>query len=224
MRRDDIKTTCYVLRRTNYGEADRILNLITPEGKLAVLAKGVRRAKSKLASGVEMFTKSDVVVHAGRGELGVLTGARMVRHHGNIVKDLTRMELAGALLRRVSQAAEGANTAEHFEIIDQALAALDEGLDPVVVEVWVLMNLARVAGEEVNLYRDTNGEKLVAEASYAWDHGERAFVRTARGDFGADEIKLMRLAVSARLAVVGRVRGVADKWPKILQLVRSVVK
>ena len=45
----DLKTLGIVLRRTNYGEADRILNLITPVGKVAAMAKGVRKEKSKLA-------------------------------------------------------------------------------------------------------------------------------------------------------------------------------
>ena len=31
----DIRTHAIVLRRTNYGESDRILNLLTPEGKMA---------------------------------------------------------------------------------------------------------------------------------------------------------------------------------------------
>lgn len=47
----DVKTLAYVMRRTNYGEADRILNLITPEGKMSAIAKGVRKEKSKLAGG-----------------------------------------------------------------------------------------------------------------------------------------------------------------------------
>ena len=33
---NDIKTQGIVLRRTNYGEADRILQLLTPEGKKSV--------------------------------------------------------------------------------------------------------------------------------------------------------------------------------------------
>ncbi len=41
----DLRTRAIVLRRTNYGESDRILNLLTPEGKVAVLAKGVRKEK-----------------------------------------------------------------------------------------------------------------------------------------------------------------------------------
>jgi len=37
------------LSRTDYGEADRILTVLTPDyGKLRLLAKGVRKVKSKL--------------------------------------------------------------------------------------------------------------------------------------------------------------------------------
>ena len=39
----DLKTKAIVLKRTDYGEADRILQLLTPEGKKSVMAKGVRR-------------------------------------------------------------------------------------------------------------------------------------------------------------------------------------
>ena len=49
MQNKDIKTMGYVLKRTNYAEADRILNLITPQGKISAIAKGVRKEKSKLA-------------------------------------------------------------------------------------------------------------------------------------------------------------------------------
>ena len=84
-RENDIKTIGYVLRRTNYGEADRILNLITPVGKIAVAARGVRKMKSRLAGGIEPFTRSEFQIHRGRGELGVLTGAKMQKFHSHIL-------------------------------------------------------------------------------------------------------------------------------------------
>ena len=34
----DLKTKAIVLRLTDYGEADRILHLLTPEGKKSVMA------------------------------------------------------------------------------------------------------------------------------------------------------------------------------------------
>lgn len=51
------RTQAVVLRRTNYGEADRILQLLTPDGRRSVMARGVRKEKSKLAGGVELFAK-----------------------------------------------------------------------------------------------------------------------------------------------------------------------
>ena len=88
----DIKTQGIVLRRTNYGEADRILAIITPEGKMSVMARGVRKPKSRLAGGVEMFTVSEMMVHVGRAELGALTGARMVEHYEGIMKDYNKID------------------------------------------------------------------------------------------------------------------------------------
>ncbi|MBQ9017801.1 DNA repair protein RecO [Candidatus Saccharibacteria bacterium] len=221
---NDIKTMCYVLRRTNYAEADRILNLITPVGKLSVMAKGVRKAKSKLAGGVEMFTKSEVMIHRGRSELGTLTGVKMVRYCGNIVKDLSRMELAAMMLRRVNIMAEGADAEEYFKIVDAGLTALDDGVDAGLTEAWFLLNLMRVSGEEINLYRNVDGELLVANERYAWDGVERAFSRYADGEYGAAEIKMMRLMVTSDLAMTTRVKNAATMVPRILQLARSVVK
>jgi len=63
------RTSAIVLRRTNYGEADRILQLLTPDGKRGVMAKGVRREKSRLAGGIELFAICEVVITDGKGEL-----------------------------------------------------------------------------------------------------------------------------------------------------------
>ena len=66
------RTKAIVLRRTNYGEADRILQFLTPLGRQGALARGVRREKSRLAGGIELFAISDIVITEGRGELGLL--------------------------------------------------------------------------------------------------------------------------------------------------------
>ena len=47
------RTKAIVLRRTNYGEADRILTLLTPLGQRSAIARGVRREKSRLAGGTQ---------------------------------------------------------------------------------------------------------------------------------------------------------------------------
>ena len=85
----DLRTRAIVLRRTDYGEADRILQLLTPLGKQSVIARGVRREKSKLAGGIELFSVSEVLIHKGKSsDLGILTGAKLVEYFDAFVKDI----------------------------------------------------------------------------------------------------------------------------------------
>lgn len=218
----DIRAVGYVLRRTNYGEADRILNLITPVGKLAVVARGVRKMKSKLAGGIEPFTRSDFQIHQGRSDLGVLTGAKMQKYYSHIVQDLGRMELAARILKRVDAATENANAEEFFMLVDQSLAAIDAGENLELIEAWFLLNLRRIVGEEVNLYRDIAGEKLSINAKYNWDSYERAFRPNPNGKFGANEIKLLRLMASNDLDIVRKIKYDPQILDPINELVREL--
>ncbi|MBO0688766.1 MAG: DNA repair protein RecO, partial [Candidatus Dormibacteraeota bacterium] len=64
-----------ILRKLDYGEADRILTLLTREhGKVGVIAKGVRRPASRLAAVLELFMHVDVQLARGRN-LDVVTQA-----------------------------------------------------------------------------------------------------------------------------------------------------
>ncbi len=223
MQSKDIRTQGYVLRRTNYGEADRILSIITPMGKISAIAKGVRKAKAKLAGNVEMFTLSDFNIHMGRSGLGVVTGAKMIRYYGEIVKDLNKMELAATILKRVDKIAEHSESAEYFEITEQGLGAINTGEDLQMIETWCLLNFKKIMGEEMNLYRDKEGAKLSPEKKYDWDMSEAAFYERENGRYGANEIKVMRLMVSNKYDVMRRLK-IGDAMPeKILQLVRMVI-
>lgn len=207
---NDKRTQAIVLRRTNYGESDRILNLLTPVGKVAVLARGVRKEKSRLAGGIELFTVSDVVVHQGRKELGILTSAKMLRFYGNIISDLSKLELASEFLRKAERAAEQADNPDYFSLVDQALAGLHLGLNNELVKIWFLLNLAIARGEEINFLADVNGDDLEPEQTYFWDHSESALRPDLRGNIGAREIKLARITLGSPLKTLARISGVGE--------------
>lgn len=217
----DIKTLAYVLRRTNYGEADRILNLITPEGKVSAIAKGVRKSRSKLAGGVEMFSLSELNIHRGRSEFGVVTSAKMLKYYDKLLTDYGKMELAATILKKVSLAAESSDNPEYFKLTDESLAGLNDGLDMRLVESWFLLNLARAVGEEVNVHRDASGEKLDATLRYAWDATEKSFVAYGAGDYGVNEIKMLRLMLTNELPVTARVNGYTAMLPQLLTVART---
>ena len=65
---NDIRTKALVLRRTNFGEADRIINFLTEQGVVAAIAKGVRKEKSKLAGAVELFCLSEITLHESQDD------------------------------------------------------------------------------------------------------------------------------------------------------------
>ena len=218
----DIKTQAYVLRRTNYGEADRILNLITPSGKISAIAKGVRKERSKLAGGVEMFSLVNLNIHFGKGDMGTVTSAQMIKYYDKILIDLEKMELAALILKKVSLAAESADNPEFFKIVDESLAGLNDGVDTALVESWFLLNLTRASGEAVNLYRDVDGEKLMSDCEYDWDAMEGAFVKHGNGEYGVNEIKMLRLMTTSGLVMSARVKNVEPMLPKILKIAKMV--
>ncbi|HUY55547.1 MAG TPA: DNA repair protein RecO [Candidatus Nanopelagicaceae bacterium] len=67
-----------VLRRRTFAEADRILVIFTrDQGKLSVLARGARRAKARNAAGLDLLTRSELLLVPGRS-MAVLAQARAV--------------------------------------------------------------------------------------------------------------------------------------------------
>lgn len=223
----DLRTKAIVLRRTDYGEADRILQLLTPEGKRSVIAKGVRKEKSKLAGGIELFSVSDVMIHKGRGELGLLTGARLVEYYDGLVKDLDLIEQGGALMRRVNNLAEQVDSPDFFDITRQSFRSMQKrvGVDNTsrwkdVLRAWWGLNLQKIGGEEVNLRFDTNGEKLKADQRYYWDSESMALAPANAGRISAEHIKLMRVMVSGASELALKVKGAEDLIDEILYIVK----
>lgn len=219
---NELKTEGFVLRRTNYGEADRILNIITPHGKVAAIAKGVRRERSKLAGGVELFSLVELNIHLGRGELGVVTSARMKKYYARILNDYARVELATSVLKRIDRVAEGSDNPELFGIVSECLSAIDGGVSLDLVESWWLLNMCRAAGEDINLYRDVNGKKLQPDGRYVYDAFEKAFMESVNGEYGANEIKTMRLMLVSKISTVNKIKDMNEVLPKVLSLARML--
>ena len=220
----DLRTLCYVLRRTNFGEADRILNLITPSGKISAIAKGVRKEKSKLAGGIEMFSLVELVIHTGKGDIGTVTSAKMIKFYDKILKDYGKTELAAMILKKISTASEHSGSLRFFEITDECLSALNGGVDTTLVESWFLINMVKESGEDINLYRSVDGEKLSPEKKYVFDTVESAFCEKKNGDYGANEIKMLRLIVTNKLSMVAKIKDYEQYLPSIIKFARIVAK
>jgi len=206
----DVRTMGYVLRRTNYGEADRILNIITPNGKVSAIAKGVRKEKSKLAGSIEMLTRIDFNINRGKGELGVITGAKMIKYFGNIIKDYSRTELATSILKKINQLSDSSDNPEYYDIVDQSMEALNDDTNLNLIKTWINFNIKKSSGEEINLYRDIEGNKLEPTKKYEWDYYEKSLKEKENGLITANEIKAMRLILTNKLKTVAKIKNIDE--------------
>ena len=225
--KNQIITICIVLTRTDFQEADRILTLLTPDhGKVRVIAKGVRRPKSKMAGGIELFSVSEITVLPGRGELGTLISTRLKRHFADIVKDINRTMLGYEFLKRMNRLTEDAAGEEYFNLLVAALEGLDDHeLSIELAELWFTMQLLKVTGHTPNLKTDYAGKQLEADRTYDFDFDAMAFKPHKEAPFNANHIKLMRLGYGTESPeVLKQVTDAAAHATDTLNLVTSILK
>lgn len=202
------KTLAIVLRRTNFGEADRIVNFLTPSGKIVAVARGARKQKSKIAGGIEAFSLNEVVFAEGKSEMKMIISARMKEHFGEIVKSLDRMEFGYLVIQKVSKACEHIDSTVFFENLLKTLVSLnDPEIDLGLIRAWFELNLAAATGDEINLEIDNLGEPLYADKTYDFDFFEKVFVARENGKFGANHIKFLRLMLASEPRILRKVVG-----------------
>lgn len=216
------RTRAIVLRRTNYGEADRILWLLTPDGRRNVMARGVRREKSKLAGGIELFSICDVVIGEGKGELGVLTSSRLVQFYRHIIEDYDRLQFGYEAIRLVSKASETIDEPEWYDLLAELLMALDSTTIALeLTQTWFYLRYATLLGHQLNLTIDVNGDRLDSEQTYRYDASEQGLLPWPNGSLTAEHIKLLRLVASRPLKILAQIGGLEAILSDCFQVARE---
>ncbi len=204
------KLKAIVLRRTNYQEADRILDLVTPLGKRSVIARGVRKEKSRLAGSVELLCESEIVLtKSNKSSLAILTSARLIRFYGNILKSYDRMTFAYDTLKNIGKAVNQIEEPEWYDLLSQVLSGLDDlKIDLRLIRVWFLLQYQKLLGNELNMLYDVNGEKLEKTKKYTYDYLERGLKEDIGGKINGDVIKFLRVVNNNSLDLVTKIGGI----------------
>lgn len=224
-----LNTQAIVLSRTEFGEADRIITFLTPnQGKVKGLAKGVRKTKSKLAGGIELFSVSDISYIVGRGEICTIISTRLKEHFGQIVKNIERTNAGYDFIKLINKATEDHPEPAYFELMVQGFRALDDfTVDLDIVQLWFKAQLLRLAGHSPNLTTDENGGKLQETARYIFNFETMHFNKDGVHDisFDARSIKFLRLVFSGNLPkTLAKVQGSTDIAANCLPLVSAMLQ
>lgn len=88
------RTEAIVIKRHNFGEADRLLTLFSREyGKIRAIAKGARKPQSRKTGHVELFMRSKFLLARGK-DLHIITQAEMIEGYLPLHDDLVRATYA----------------------------------------------------------------------------------------------------------------------------------
>jgi len=122
-----LSTDAIALKRMDYGEADRIVTVLTPDrGKLRVMARGVRRSTSRMAGHFELFAHAHVLLARGR-DLDTVTQASTVNAYRSLHEDMVALSHTYHMAELVDLLLQDHDPhPEVFTLLQHALSALDE--------------------------------------------------------------------------------------------------
>jgi len=115
-----------VLREVNYKESDKILTLLTAEGKCTVKARGVRKKGSPLAAGCQLLVYSEFTLSEYRDFVTVSAADSLEQFWG--VKSDIELVALGSYFAEICEtvAEEGIPQPELLSLILNSLYALDK--------------------------------------------------------------------------------------------------
>lgn len=158
-----------VLKTHDFGEADRILTLLTRHfGKIRIVAKGIRRPLARLAGHAEPLTHATYQLARGRN-LDVLTGAE-ARAHYPLLRGHLDSIAAGWYVAELADrfTADHAPAAPVFALVETALRQLDAGFAPALVCRWFDLHLLERSGFRPEVGRCVHCAGALVEGDNAW--------------------------------------------------------
>jgi len=166
-----------VLRKLDYGEADRIFTLLTrTHGKVGAIAKGVRRPESKLGPSLELYGHVDVLLAKGRGELDVVAQVQRVPGY-RIEGDMDRMAHAALIAELAERVCEDRHPIDGvYELTVASLDELARETDPRRASAWFLMSALDLLGYAPQLHSCASCERPLAAKPAAFSAAAGGFL------------------------------------------------
>jgi DNA repair protein RecO (recombination protein O) len=147
MRQRTYTTEGLVIRQFPLGEADRIITIFTQDmGKVRLVAKGVRRPKSKLGGHLELLYQVSFSAAFGRN-LDVVNEAQTVQRFAEISEDLDRLSRAVYMCELVDSFSEEHSASyQLYRLLVESMTALCTASDPWLLVRHLEAQLLTVAG------------------------------------------------------------------------------
>lgn len=137
------RTHAIILRRRDYGDADRVLTVYTPgTGKQELIAKGIRKTTSRKAGHLELFTHASLQIAQAR-TWDIITEASTVENFRHLRTDLDNIGRASYVCELIDRFTEADDENQPlWALMLLALRQLDEASDLTAASDLEAVNLA----------------------------------------------------------------------------------
>ncbi|HEX6293315.1 MAG TPA: DNA repair protein RecO [Herpetosiphonaceae bacterium] len=163
------RTEALILRRSDFGEADRLMTLFTPRyGKRRVIAKGVRKTTSRRSGHVELFNRVELQLATGRN-LDIVTDAQIVDAYKRLHEDLPRLSYAYYVAELVDKlTVDEEENAPVYTLLVNTFAALDTSTVLDLVARHFELHLLNLVGYRPYLFNCAICQEQLTEEADRW--------------------------------------------------------
>jgi len=212
------KTRALVFKKTDRNESDRIFSVFTDDfGRLDVFAKAIRKTVSKLRSGIDIFSFSDIEFIQGKNRK-TLTDAAASERFKNIFQDPRRFDVARAIGEILNNLIRGEEKHQDvFDLLKEVLYKLDnqdmKNKKYVLVYYYFLWNALSLLGHRPEVQRcNTCRQKLDPGSVYFSDKVGGVICKECLGQdalaqkINSDIVKILRLIFNKDWQVLSKLK------------------
>jgi DNA repair protein RecO (recombination protein O) len=202
------RTKGFILNKRDLSEADQIFTIFTEDfGRLEILGKAIRKIKSKLKSGMHLFTQSYIEFVQGK-TYKILTDAITIKSFSDIKTDLKRLKVAFEISEVFKSLVKGQEKDERiWNLFKKVLQELDESTlsdkDCWLIYHYFLWNFYSILGYQPELNACSVCQKKLEPSSLYFNPKEggvicsRCFKKTDKAkEISPNVVKILRLMLS----------------------------
>ena len=159
------RTRAFILEKTDFQEADQLFTVYAEDfGKIKVLGRAIRKIKSKLRAGAELFYLSEIEFIQEKNHK-TLTDAMVIEKFKNVKQDLGKLEILSQIAENADDLISGE---EEDEDIWNLLTEVFEKVNSYsLIYYYFVWNLLSILGYQVDLYHCGDCQKkLIPEKLY----------------------------------------------------------
>jgi DNA repair protein RecO (recombination protein O) len=158
------RTEAIILRRSDFGEADRLLTLYARDrGKVRVIAKGARKPQSRKTGHVELFMRTRFLIAEGRN-LDIITQAETVEAYVALREDLVRATYASYAVELLDRfTPDEDKNPQLYDLLADALRWFAVTRQPLLAARFYELHLLQLAGFRPQLFHCVGCSEAIVE-------------------------------------------------------------